>query len=91
MIKGPGLVVSASISLHLVMKISSWPHLDLASAWLRATILALFSRTAVTSFTFVMILLSRVTINQPLLATSGIQSGSRTSGLVIGHAGLRRL
>jgi hypothetical protein len=34
MIKGPGLVVSASISLHLVMKISSWPHLDFASAWL---------------------------------------------------------
>jgi hypothetical protein len=47
--------------------------------------LALFSRTAVISLRFWVIMLSRVMISQPRAATCGIQSVSSTSGLVIGH------
>jgi hypothetical protein len=36
-------------------------------------------------------MLSRVTISHPLAATSGIQSGSSTSGLAMEHGGLGRL
>jgi len=59
-----------------------------ASRWLRATILALFSRIAVISFRFWMIMLSSVTISHTLAATSGIQSVSSTSGLAMGQASL---
>ncbi len=38
------------MSRHRVMNISSWPHFVPASRWLRATIFAPFSRTALISF-----------------------------------------
>ena len=88
---GPGSEVSASMRRHWVMNTSSWPHLVCASRWLRATIFALFSRTAVISFRFWMIMLSRVTISHPRAATSGIQSVSSTLGLAMGQGSLRRL
>ena len=79
------------MSRHRVMNTSSWPHFVLASRWLRATIFAPLSRTALISFRFSMILLSRVMISHPLAATTGIQSSSSASGLAIGQGGRCRL
>ena len=74
-----------------VMNTSSWPHFVCASRWLRATIFALFSRTAAISFRFWMIMLSRAMISQPRAATCGIQSVSSMSGVVMGHGARCRL
>src|SRR2546423_1104773 len=82
---GPGSAVSASMPRHWVMNTSSWPNLVCASRWLRATILALFSRAAVISLRFWLIMLSRVMISQSRAAACGIQSVPGTSGLVMGQ------
>ena len=86
-----GLQITASMLRHWAMNTSNWPHFVCASRWLRATIFALFSRTAASSFLFWAIILSRVTMSHPLAATSGIHSVSRTSGLAIGQGGRWRL
>jgi hypothetical protein len=88
---GPRSAVSASIWRHCVMNTSSWLHLVWASRWLRATILALFSRMAAISFRFWTIMLSRLAISHPRAATSGIQSVSSSAGRAMGHGARCRL
>jgi hypothetical protein len=87
---GPGSGMSASIRRHWDMNSSSWPHFVCASRWLRATIFALFSRTAAILFRFRIIMLSRVAISRTpgsLVATVSVAApGADAIGAAYGMA-----